>query len=102
MLLQISNVLFLCSLALLIGTLIYKGFGRRGTVKFYDQNMPNGSYTSLQLKHDHLGTIQSQESFMKSIVKSYLVWLSIAGIAVSYVIRAPDGKIIAYLKKTCP
>ncbi|MBW7452478.1 hypothetical protein ACFOLF_26370 [Paenibacillus sepulcri] len=80
---QLSNYLFLGSTALLILTLLIKGLGRRG---MSGTDPYSGSTTDIQLEHNHREVIQTQDNLMKAILKSYLVWISIIGIATSIII----------------
>ncbi|RED66322.1 hypothetical protein DFP95_101821 [Cohnella lupini] len=82
---QISNYLFLGSLALLIITLFVKGIGRRGMTG-YSADPYSGSTTDLQFENDHRKVIQGQDKLIKNIFKSYFIWISIIGIATSIVI----------------
>jgi hypothetical protein len=85
MLIQISNYIFLGSLALLVLTLLVKGLGRRG-IQGYRADPNSGATTNLQLQHDHREVIQQQDSLLKSIFKSYFIWISIFGIITAVVI----------------
>ncbi|QGQ96413.1 hypothetical protein EHS13_16745 [Paenibacillus psychroresistens] len=84
-LIQLSNYLFLGSVALLILTLIIKGIGRRGMTG-YNADPYSGSTTDLQLEHNHREVIQGQDTLMKNIFKSYFIWISLIGIVTSIVI----------------
>jgi hypothetical protein len=82
---QISNYLFLGSIALFIITLIVKGLGRRGMTG-YSADPYSGSTTDLQLEHDHREVIRGQDTLLKNIFKSYFIWISLIGIATSILI----------------
>ena len=79
---QISDYLFLGSLGLLVVTLFVKGRGMLGYM--VDES---GATTDLQLKaHNHLEVIETQHAFMRTIFKSYFVWISIIGMITAILI----------------
>ncbi|RED55067.1 hypothetical protein [Cohnella lupini] len=79
---QISDYLFLGSLGLLIVTLFVKGRGMLGYM--VDES---GATTDLQLKeHNHLEVTKNQDTFVRTIFKSYFVWISIIGMITAILI----------------
>lgn len=86
MLRQISDYLFMGSLILLVLTFVIYGFGIRGMVNSNSSRIPSGSITDIQLEHDHNKTVDFQNRVLVRILKSYLFWISVAGILTSIVI----------------
>lgn len=85
---QFSDYLFIGSMILLVGTLIFKGLGVQ-EVSRYDVNnnsIPSGSITDLQLMQSHSEIIKKQNSFLDNIIRSYLVWTAIVGIIIAIII----------------
>ncbi|TXK74143.1 hypothetical protein [Paenibacillus sp. N3.4] len=73
---QISDYLFMGSLFLLIITLLFKGVGSRGA------SNPSGNI-DLQMQQNHRNDLKKQDTIIKSILKSYFVWISTVGILIS-------------------
>jgi hypothetical protein len=82
---QISDYLFLGSLAFLIITFLIFFLGRGGANNS-DIMSASGAITDFQLKHDHKETIRRQDNKLVKLLKSYLFWIPIIGITVSIIL----------------
>gem|GEM_PF-3580101 len=80
MLRQISDYLFMGSLTLLIITCFLQGVGLRGFTNMSNTDTMPGAATDLNMEHNHQDLMESQDTFLRRILRSYLFWLSIIGI----------------------
>ncbi|CAN7727463.1 hypothetical protein [Paenibacillus sp. LjRoot56] len=82
MLQQISDYLFMGSLIFLLVTVLLFSSGSN----YFNTWNATGAATDLQMNHDHTKMVNGQHSRLVKLLKSYLLWIPVAGMIASVVL----------------
>lgn len=82
MLQQTSDYLFMGSLIFLVITVLLFSSGSN----YFNTWNATGAATDLQMNHDHKKMVNAQHSRLVKLLKSYLLWIPVAGMIASVVL----------------
>lgn len=86
MLQQISDYVFMGSLGFLVVSFMLFSPGSGGRSNYINTWNATGALNDLQRNHDHTKMAVMQHNWLVGLLKSYLFWIPVSGMAVSVIL----------------